>query len=333
MRGVKTYRLKAELQNQSRVQSSTFRLRYIETKLKLNSEPTPMFQRLLSTDFWRHVWARSEQDEILGRAAQLSYYFLLALFPLLIFLITLFGYLNGAGSNLQENLISYLGDVMPPAALQLVVATVDEVTKARGTAKLSFGLLFALWAASSGVNALAEALNAAYDVAETRAWWKVRLIAIALTIALSVLITAALSIVLYGGQFGQTAAALIRAGDVFAIGWKILHWPIAIGFVMIAFVMIYRFVPNVSAKRHGKGLRASDYRRRWFSPGVVIAVVLWLLASLGFRLYLHFFNSYSATYGSLGALIILMLWFYFTGAAILFGGEINCEYESLESRG
>ena len=112
--------------------------------------------------------------EILGRAAQLSYFFLLALFPLLLFLITLFGYFNGTGSHLQQRMIAYLGDVMPPAALQLVVATLDEVTKGRGTGKLSLGILLALWAASSGVNALAQALNAAYDVRETRPWWKVR---------------------------------------------------------------------------------------------------------------------------------------------------------------
>ena len=287
---------------------------------------------MLSKKFWIRVWARSEQDEILGRAAQLSYYFLLALFPLLVFLITLFGYFNGAGSRLQHKLISYLGDVMPPAALQLIVVTLDEVTKARGTAKLSFGLFFALWAASSGVNALAQALNAAYDVPETRPWWKVRLISIALTVALALLIVSALLIVLYGGRFGHPLATLVHEGRAFAIVWRILQWPIALGFVLIALVMIYRFVPDVAAKRHGKGLRDSDYRRRWFSPGIVIALVLWLLVSLGFRLYLHFFNSYSATYGSLGALIILLLWFYLTGAAILFGGEINCEFESEKVR-
>jgi len=285
-----------------------------------------VFQQLLATQFWKSVLHRFERDEVFGRAAQLSYYFLLALFPLLIFLITLFGYFNGAG-NLQQQLISYLGRVMPSAALQLVVSTIDEVTRSRGSAKLSFGIVFALWAASSGVNALAEGLNAAYDVRESRTWWKVRLVAIAITIALSVLIISALSIVLYGGRLGESVANSIDAGIVFELVWKILQWPIAIGFLLLALVLIYRFVPDVGAKRQGRGLPASDYRQRWFSPGVLIAVVLWLIVSLGFRLYLHFFNSYSATYGSLGALIILMLWFYLTGAVILLGAEINSEYE------
>ena len=286
-----------------------------------------MFQRLLSKKFWLLVGARTEKDEIWGRAAQLSYFFLLALFPLLLFLITLFGYFNG-GSHLQRNMIVYLGDVMPPAAVQLVVATLDEIIKGRGTGKLSLGILLALWAASSGVNALAQGLNSAYDVAETRPWWKVRLISIALTIFLSVLIISALLLVLYGGLLGEAFAASIHAGSVFPILWNALQIPIALVFVMVALVVIYRFVPNVSAKRRGKGLTASDYRRRWFSPGVIIGMLMWLIVSLGFRLYLHFFDSYSATYGSLGALIILMLWFYLTGAAILLGAEINCEFET-----
>src|SRR5437899_11664965 len=103
-----------------------------------------MFQRLLSKEFWKRVWTRSEEDEILGRAAQLSYFFLLALFPLLVFLITLLGYFNGAGSHLQGKLIYYLGVVMPPAALQLVVVRLDGVTKSRGTGKLSLGILLVL---------------------------------------------------------------------------------------------------------------------------------------------------------------------------------------------
>lgn len=286
------------------------------------------FRRLLSKDFLARVWARTEEDEILGRSAQLSYYFLLALFPLLLFLITLFGYIDGAGSHLRHKLMSYLGDVVPSSALNLVVRTIDEVTNARGGGKLSFGLLVALWAASSGVNAMGQALNAAYDVRETRPWWKLRLISIALTVVLAVLIILALLIVLYGGQLGHSLAALIHEGRAFSVVWRILQWPICLAFVFTAFSLIYQFAPNIGARRRDKRLPASDFRRRWFSPGVVIAVVLWLLVSLGFRLYLHFFNSYSATYGSLGALIILMFWFYLTGAAILLGGEVNCEWES-----
>ena len=135
---------------------------------------------------------------------------------------------------------------------------------------------------------------------------------------------------LYGARLGHSLAALIHEGPVFAVAWKILQWPIALGFVFITFALIYHFAPDLAAKRRQRRLSASDYRRRWLSPGVLVAVALWLLVSLGFRLYLHFFNSYSATYGSLGAVISLMLWFYLTGAAILLGGEINCELESEE---
>jgi membrane protein len=286
-----------------------------------------VFRQLFSKDFLWRLWARSEQDEILGRAAQLSYYFLLALFPLLLFLITLFGYMNGAGSHLRHKLISYLATVVPGAALSLVVDTIDQVTNARGGGKLWFGLLASLWAASSGLNAIGQALNSAYGVPETRPWWKVRLISVGLTVAIALLIVSALLIVLYGGRLGDFLAASVDEGSAFTVVWKILQWPIALTFVFIAFSLIYRFGPNLDAPRKDKRIPAADFRRRWWSPGVVVAIVLWLLVSLGFRLYLHFFNSYSATYGSLGALIILMLWFYLTGAAILLGGEINCELE------
>ena len=289
-----------------------------------------MFRRLFSKDFLWRVWARAEEDEIFGRAAQLSYYFLLALFPLLLFLLTLFGYMNGAGSHLRHKLITYLGNVMPDSALQLVVVTIDQVTNARGGGKLSFGLLAALWAASSGLNALAQALNVAYDVPETRPWWKVRLISIALTVALAILIISALLIVLYSGQLGHFLATFVHEDEAFQIGWKILQWPITLAFVFIAFSLIYQFAPNISARHRAGRVPKDDLRRRLLSPGVVVAIILWLLVSLGFRLYLHFFNSYSATYGSLGALIVLMLWFYLTGAAILLGAEINCELESNE---
>jgi membrane protein len=173
-----------------------------------------------------------------------------------------------------------------------------------------------LWAASNGMGAISETLNAAYSVKETRPWWRVRLTSILLTVALSVLILLALTIVLYGGQIGERVSTHFGFGAAFIIAWKILQWPIALFFLLITFNLIYYFAPNVTPRE-----------RKFCSIGTVTAIVLWLLVSFGFRLYLHFFDSYSVTYGSLGALIVLMLWFYFTGLAILLGGEINSELD------
>jgi len=286
---------------------------------------------LISPDFLRRVWRKSNEDDIFGRSAQLSYYFLFSIFPLLLFLITLFGYLDSAGSQLRAELISYLGTVAPSSAIRLITNTINEVTNSRGSGKLSFGFLAALWAASSGIGAIGETLNVAYGIRETRPWWKVRFTSVVLTLAVSVLIISALAIVLYGGELGYFVAAKIDAGTLFTSVWTIAQWPIALAFVLLTFGLIYRFAPDLGARKGPGKFAVSDYRRRWLTPGVGVAIALWLLVSLGFRLYLHFFNSYSATYGSLGALIVLMLWFYLTGAAIIFGGEINCEMEKQHS--
>jgi membrane protein len=269
---------------------------------------------------WRHfarrLWTRINDHDIFGRAAQLSYYFLLALFPLLLFLVTLLGYFAQRGSELRSNLIAYLATVMPSSAVTLVRTTLDEISQSAGGGKLSLGLLAALWAASNGMGAISDTLNVAYAVKETRSWWKVRLVSILLTIALSTLILFALAVVIYGGQIGEKVAMHFGFGGAFTISWKILQWPIVLIFLLFTFDLLYYFAPD--DRRRG---------RKWSSFGAVTAVVLWLLVSFAFRLYLHFFNSYSVTYGSLGALIILMLWFYFTGVAILVGGEINSELE------
>ena len=210
---------------------------------------------------------------------------------------------------------------MPPSAITLVYTTLDEVTQARGGGKLSLGILAALWAASNGMGAISDTLNDAYSVKEQRPWWKVRLVAIVLTITVSILIVVALAIVLFGGQIGERVATHFGFGGIFTGVWKILQWPIALFFLLLTFDLIYSFAPDVRRRK-----------RKWWTLGSVAAVVLWLLVSFGFRLYLHFFNSYSVTYGSLGALIVLMLWFYFTGLAILIGGEINSELESVAKR-
>lgn len=264
----------------------------------------------------KRVWKEIQKDEVFGRAAQLAYYFLLALFPLLLFLTSVIGLMMGAQTELRQSLFSYLAKVLPSSASQLVSTTVTEVSAASGGGKIAFGILAALWAASNGMGAITEALNIAYDVKESRPWWRQRLTAIALTIALSVLIISALALVLYGGHIADYIAANYGYSQVFTTAWKILQWPIVLGFVLLSFALIYYFAPDVR-----------DQRWIWITPGSVIGVALWLLVSFCFRIYLHFFDSYSATYGALGAVIVLMLWLYLTGAAILIGGEVNSEIE------
>ena len=275
---------------------------------------------------WRELckrtWRRIDERDLIGHAAELSYYFLLALFPLLLFLTTLLGYLAAAGSQIRNSLIRYLGTVMPYSALDLVHRTIDEISDEKGGGKLSFGLLAALWVASNGMAAITETLNVAYGVRETRSWWRARLVSIGLTIMLALMIVLGLTTVLLGDRLADFIASAVGFGYTFALLWKILQWPIVLIFLLVTFSLIYYFAPNLPRREW-----------HWLTPGTVLAVALWLLVSFAFRLYLHFFDSYSVTYGSLGAVIVLMLWFYFTGIAILIGGELNAEiYLAAKSR-
>jgi membrane protein len=265
----------------------------------------------------KRVWAEINEDDVWGRAAQLAYYFLLALFPLLIFLTAALGLMLGSGEGLRQSLFNYLSQVMPGTAYQLVDTTMSEITGASGAGKLSFGLLATLWVASNGMGAITQALNASYDVKESRPWWRQRAVAIALTMALSVLVIAALLLMLWGGELAEMLAAHYQLGGFFPTSWKIIQWPLVFAFMVTSYALIYYYAPDVR-----------DQKWKWLTPGSAIGVLLWLLASLGFKLYLHFFDSYSKTYGSLGAVIVLMLWLYFTGASILIGSEINSEIEN-----
>jgi membrane protein len=257
------------------------------------------------------------EDDVWGRAAQLSYYFLLALFPLLLVMMALLGIFADRGTELRNNLIAYLGEVMPASAGELVRSTVDELSNAAGAGKISFGLLATIWAASNGMGAISESLNAAYEVKESRPYWKVRLVAVGLTASLALLIVTALALLLYGYQIADAIAAWAGLSGAFTITWKIVQWPIVLFFILLGFNLIYYFAPD---------LKKQEWK--WVTPGSMIGVAIWLLVSFGFKAYLSYFNSYSATYGSLGALIIMMLWFYFTGMAIMIGGEVNSEIEN-----
>lgn len=269
-------------------------------------------------DFVVRVWKQILQDDIFGYAAQLSYYFLFSLFPLLICLTALLGIFADTGSKLRMNLLEYLARVMPESATELISRTLDEISKSSSGTKLSLGLIAALWTASSGMGAIINALNVAYNTEETRSWWKTRLISIGLTIIFGSLLVIAATFMFYGGTLGEKIADSCGLGNVFAFLWKIIQLFGIVIFVLLSFSIVYFFGPDLK-------------ERKWqiITPGAVAALALWIIVTLFFKLYLYRFDNYSATYGSLGAVIILLLWFYLTGAAILIGGEINSELEKI----
>jgi len=272
---------------------------------------------LTSRELVRRVLQRASGDDVLGQSAKLSYYLVLAVFPLLIFLVALIGVL-APGSNMLQELLAYWREILPGSAYELVLKTLQEISARAGGGKLSLSLLGTVWAASGGMGAIMDGLNRAYEVKEGRPWWKAQLLSILLTIALAIFTVIALSIVLYGNRIGEFAATYVGLGAQFKAVWNIVQWPIGLAFVLLAFVLLYRFAPDLH------DLELGDV-----TPGAIVAVVLWLFVSIGLRIYLHYFDHYGATYGSLGAVIVLMLWFYLTGASILIGGEVNAEIENI----
>jgi membrane protein len=266
------------------------------------------------------VWREMVDDEIFGRSAELAFYFLFSLFPLLLSLTALLGYAVEASSALRGELFAYLERVIPnQAALEVVRDTLQEIVDRRGN-KLSLGLLLSLWVASQGIAAVGRVLDTAYEVRRRRPIWKEQVVAVALTIACLLLIFTALGLIFYGSEVVQFLAE--RAfSSLFTSAWALLQWPLGLFFVLLAFDLIYNFSPAHSPGRHF----------HWFTPGAVTGVGVWLAASFGFQLYVTRFDLYTWAYGSLGAVIVLMAWFYLAGFAILLGAELNSEV--LKARG
>lgn len=257
----------------------------------------------------RPLWDKLFEDEIFGRAAQLSYYWLFSLFPLLIFLTALLAYLPIP--QRLDYLLNALGNVLPPDAYKLIEQTFHEITNNRRGGLLSFSILIAVWASSSGMEAIIGALNKAYASKSPRPWWKERLLAILLTLGLAVFVISALSLIFFGESIGLRISRAFGLGSLFKTVFAIAQWPLGSILILIGLELIYYFSPNVKQSW------------TWFTPGAIFAVVCWLLISFGFRYYVSRFGNYNATYGTLGGVMVLMLWFYLTGIAILIGGEIN----------
>jgi membrane protein len=214
-----------------------------------------------------------------------------------------------------------MGTALPGSAFDLVRQTLEQITHASGGGKVTFGILVALWSATAGMTALQDTLNAVYNVREQRPIWKSRGMALGLTVAAIALLLITLGVILGGNSLANLAAHHLGLGPVATWSWKLVQWPVALVFLALVFAIIYYYAPDVE-QRHWQ----------WLTPGAVAGMLLWLLASAALRLYLHFFNSYSATYGSLGAVIILLTWFYVTGMMLLLGAEINAEIENAAAK-
>jgi membrane protein len=272
----------------------------------------------LKTFFKRFYQKALFEEDVLSTAAQVAFYFSFALFPLLLFLVSLFGIILESADAFRNELFYYLRQIMPYSAFDLVRTTISEVTQNSSSKKLTAGLLIALWSASAGVDSLRIALNSVYNLEEKRSWFKTKLLALFLTFSLTVLVTIACAIVFYGWKFFSlilTAASLPSPSPVFLM---IFQWIVVLAVLLVIFAIIYNYLPM-----------HEPHRWVWISPGSVTGIILWLTLSYAFRTYLSYFNTYDKTYGSLGAVIILLLWLYLTALVILVGGIINAVLQEL----
>lgn len=268
----------------------------------------------------KKTWKAILEDKLFSRAAELGFYFLFSLFPILICASAILGLAARSAAHIYDRLLEYLSLVIPASALGTVLHTFNQTTASSTSGKVTFGLLAAIWSASMGISAVQETLDGVYKIQDRRSYIKARIQAIALTILL--IFTVSLSLAsMFGGDFvvGQVHQRmhlrLMSGATVILV--RICGWILAACFLALSFAATYYWAPDLRKRQW-----------HWITPGAALGIVGWLLASLAFRLYLHFFNTYSVTYGSLGAVIILLMWFYITGLMLLIGGEFNSELEA-----
>jgi membrane protein len=252
-----------------------------------------------------------QRDDALGLAAQLAYFLILALFPFILVLVSLMG--TFGSPELASEVLAYFRQVMPQQVYELIEKYTSDIISGNRPAPylFSFGILFTLWSASGAFAALINALNRAYDVQETRPFWKVRGIAILMTLGLSVLILVGVLLLVVGEPIGRTIAGVFGLGEIFEFVWNIIRWPVALFFMVFTVALLYYFSPDVNQPF------------RWITPGGLIGVLLWVLASVAFSFYVNNFGSYNKTYGSIGVVIILLLYLYISSLTILFGATLN----------
>jgi membrane protein len=262
--------------------------------------------------FSKELYDKFFETDVMSSAAQVAFYFSFAFFPLLLFLISLFGLVLESTEDLRTELYQYLAQLMPSSAYQLVQTTMDEIIETSSGGKLTIGLLVTLWSASAGVDSLRIALDRVYELKETRSWWKTKLQSLVLTFLFILLLAVGLAAVTAGSTLVR--AALGGMGLEVDSPWVVTatQWGAIVVVMLFTTAVVYSWLPNFK-----------EFHWVWISPGAITAIFVWILFGSLFRLYLQYFNTYNKAYGSLGAVIILMLWMYITGVALLLGGAIN----------
>jgi membrane protein len=250
-------------------------------------------------------------NHTMALAAGLSYYFVISLFPLLIMLAGIVPYLPVP--DLWNKVLWSMSRVMPPDAMGVVRVVLKDVL-GRGHPKLlSAGVIGTVYAASGGFSSMIEALNVAYDVPETRTWWRTRLLAVGLTFLIGGFFLVALGCMVVGPQFGAWLAGKIGLGPAFTYSWNVIRWVVSVGFTILGIELVYFLAPNVKQKF------------LCTLPGATLAVGGWVGASYALGVYFQKFANINGTYGTLGAAVALMVWLYWTSMVILFGAELNSE--------
>jgi membrane protein len=271
------------------------------------------------SELGKRVWHEAQDDNCLGQGAQLAFYLIFAAFPFLLFLATLLGYIPIP--NLMDRIIEYLTVLLPGDAINLVRDNVRQLVTDQKGGLLSLGIIAAVWTSSSAFVAIMDSLNRAYGVQEERPFWKVRGIAILMTLGISAFVAVSMVLLIFGPQLGGWVASSVGLGAAFETAWNILRWPVIVLLLILAMALIYYFAPDVEQKW------------KWITPGSVFAVIVMIAASLGFSFYVNNFGSYNKTYGSIGTVIVLLTWLYLVGVVILVGGEINSEIEHASPEG
>jgi len=269
------------------------------------------------SDVLKQAGAEILEGKCFGWAASLAYYFFLALFPALLFVVSLASVLPV--EHLLDRIVTMLSRVAPGDVVRIARQQFVQIARQPHGGVLTLGLLAALWSTSSGMKAIVDTLNQAYRIAERRSWWRVRLTAVALTVALTVVTLIAFALVMAGPTAAGYAAEWLALGPQFPWAWNILRWPLAFVLVVAAIACIYHFAPDT---RH---------EWVWVTPGSVMAATLWLLVSVAFRIYVSHFADYQKTYGAIGGVMVALLWFYLTSLAILIGAQLDATIQRASS--